>query len=119
MECSGLATATVSVIRVAKKVSGHITIKPYPKSKAGRRRVAVPPFVVQFLTEHARTFRHHDQVLVFTTGTGQPIRRGTFRSRVWKPLLQRAGLPAALRLHDLRHCYATRLITHGWPGFLR
>ena len=27
----------VRVIRVAEEVSGHVTLKPYPKSKAGRR----------------------------------------------------------------------------------
>ncbi|WP_319462765.1 site-specific integrase [Micromonospora sp. RTP1Z1] len=121
-ECAGLqwdavdlATATVRVIRVTEEVSGHITINPYPKSKAGRRTVPLPPFAAQLLTEHARAFRHHDQVLDFTTGTGQPIRRGTFRSRVWKPSLQRAGQPAVLRFHDLRHSYATWLVSDGVP----
>ncbi|MER5334919.1 tyrosine-type recombinase/integrase [Micromonospora sp. NPDC002717] len=43
------------------------------------------------------------------------MRRGTFRSRVWKPSLQRAGLPVALRFHDLRHSYATWLVSDGVP----
>jgi integrase len=48
-ECAGLrwdavdlATRTVRVVRVAVEVSGHVTDKPYPKSRAGRRVVPLP-----------------------------------------------------------------------------
>lgn len=121
-ECAGLCwdaldlvAGIVRVIRVAEEVSGHVRLKPYPKSKAGRRSVPLPGFVVQALTEHARCFGNDGDGLVFTTGTGEAIRRGTFRSRVWKPSLQRAGLPVALRFHDLRHSYATWLVSDGVP----
>lgn len=75
----------------------------------------IPPFAVQSLIEHQSANRTEGPLLVFTTGTGEPIRRGTFRSRVWKPSLQRAGLPAALRFHDVRHPYATWLVSDGVP----
>ncbi|WP_307849176.1 site-specific integrase [Micromonospora sp. U56] len=96
-------------------MSGQVSIKPYPKSKAGRRSVPIPPFAVQALNEHESVYRTDGQLLVFTTGTGEAIRRGTFRSRVWKPSLQRAALPAAWRFHDLRHPYATWLVSDGVP----
>lgn len=42
-ECVGLrwdlvdlAAGVVRVVRVAEEISGHVTLKPYPKSKAGR-----------------------------------------------------------------------------------
>lgn len=70
---------------------------------------------MQSLIEHQSANRTEGPLLVFTTGTGEPIRRGTFRSRVWKPSLQRAGLPAALRFHDVRHPYATWLVSDGVP----
>ena len=121
-ECAGLcwdavdlAAGIVRVVRVAEEVSGHVRLKPYPKSKASRRTVPLPSFVVQALTEHARCFGNHGDGLVFTTSTGEAIRRGTFRARVWKPSLQRAGLPVALRFHDLRHSYATWLVSDGVP----
>ncbi|MEV4119479.1 tyrosine-type recombinase/integrase [Micromonospora sp. NPDC049645] len=41
--------------------------------------------------------------------------RVTLRARIWKPSLQRAGLPLALRFHDLRHSYATWLVSDGVP----
>jgi len=34
---------------------------------------------------------------------------------VWKPAVERSGLPVALRFHDLRHCYATWLVSDGVP----
>ncbi len=36
-------------------------------------------------------------------------------NRSWKPLLERAGLPASTRMHDLRHTCATLLLSKGVP----
>ena len=41
--------------------------------------------------------------------------RGNFRREVWAPALARAGLSPTFRFHDLRHSYATWLITDGVP----
>jgi integrase len=121
-ECAGLrwdavdlAAGIVRVIRVAEEVSGHVTLKPYPKSRAGRRSVPLPPFVVAALTEHRHTIAPGLDGLIFVAATGAPLKRGTFRARIWKPSLHRAGLPIALRFHDLRHSYATWLVTDGVP----
>jgi integrase len=121
-ECAGLhwdaldlEAGVVRVVRVAEEVSGHVTLKPYPKSRAGRRTVPLPPFSRHALTEHRHCFGNHDEGPVFTASTGQLLKRGTFRARVWKPSLQRAGLPLALRFHDLRHSYATWLVSDGVP----
>src|SRR5262249_39147560 len=58
---------------------------------------------------HERDFLPGRDGLVFVARTGEPLKRGTFRARVWKPSLTRAGLPYTLRFHDLRHSYATWL----------
>ena len=34
---------------------------------------------------------------------------------MWKPAIRRAGLPERLRFHDLRHSYATWLVSDGLP----
>lgn len=163
-ECAGLrwdaldlATRTLRVVRVAVEVSGHVTDKPYPKSRAGRRVVPLPGFVVELLTEHKDRYQPGAGGLVFTSRSGAAVRRTTFRAKVWRPSLIRAGLlgkivevgeykfmahwhdseghdwskefttareatehlvrraHGGLRFHDLRHSYATWLVSAGVP----
>ena len=50
-----------------------------------------------------------DHGLVFPSGVGTPLsHRNVVRS--FKALLRRAGLPASVRLYDLRHTCATLLL---------
>jgi integrase len=54
-----------------------------------------------------------DNGLVFTTTTiGTPLDAQKIVNRHFKPLLKRAGLPD-IRWHDLRHTYATLLLSRG------
>jgi integrase len=163
-ECAGLrwdaldlTTRTLRVVRVAVEVSGHVTDKPYPKSRAGRRMVPLPGFAVELLTEHKHRYPPGASGLVFTSRSGAAVRRTTFRAKVWRPSLVRAGLlgkivevgehkvmahwhdgeghewskdftsgreaiehivrhaHGGLRFHDLRHSYATWLVSAGVP----
>lgn len=118
-ECAGLqwsavdlAARRLQVVRVLVE-GGRITMKPHPKSKAGRRSVPVPAALVELLAEHRD--RYPSDELVFTNTAGGPVGRTSFRTRVWKPAVRRAGLPERLRFHDLRHSYATWLVSEGLP----
>src|SRR5262249_43253563 len=98
-ECAGLrwdavdlSAGTVRVVRVAIEVSGHVTDKAYPKSRAGRRAVPLPGFVLELLTGHDRKYRPGAGGVVFTSRSGAAVRRTTFRAKVWRPSLVRAGL---------------------------
>jgi integrase len=53
-----------------------------------------------------------DTRLVFTTKGGTPVDVGNLTYRSFRPLLERAGLPK-IRGHDLRHTFATLLLSKG------
>lgn len=53
-----------------------------------------------------------DTGLVFTTSTGTPLDGDSLTKRSFGPLLKRAGLPK-IRFHDLRHTFATVLLSRG------
>lgn len=91
-ECLGLRWEAVDldegvrqVLRVATEVNGFVLIKPYPKSKAGRREVPLPSFVVKALRAHRDTYPTRAGDEIFANEAGGPLRRSMFRSRVWRP----------------------------------
>jgi integrase len=72
----------------------------------------IPGFLRDQLAEHlAGHVGAADDALVFTSPNGEPLRRGNFSRRMWKPALQIARLD--LRPHDLRHTCDTFLIAEG------
>jgi integrase len=84
--------AEAHIIRTATEVAGHVQVKPYPKSRAGRRVVPLPGFAVELLRTHAEAVPPGPTGEVFTNRAAGPLRRGLFRNRVWRPALVRAGL---------------------------
>jgi integrase len=155
-DCIDLKAHVVKVVRVATEVNGHVQVKPYPKSRAGRRNVPMPTFLVEILIKHRQYYANGPAGEVFTNSVGGPLRRSMFRSRVWRPALVRAGLlgkviehesgfraerqdssgvfrseefasqrdavrhvartaAGGVRFHDLRHSYATWLVSSGVP----
>jgi integrase len=165
-ECAGLAWSAVDlergvlrVVQVVIESSGVRTIKPYPKSRAGVRTIPMPAFLVAELSARRAALNPAPKpsALIFTSRSGEPLLRSTFRRQVWRPALVRAGLlgrivglaedrwlavwpdttgrelskefPAerdalehvvaiaagGARFHDLRHSYATWLVSDNVP----
>jgi integrase len=56
---------------------------------------------------------HDSDGFVFIAAKGGPLRHNNFYQRVFCPALARAGLPAQVRFHDLRHTCAALLIAQG------
>ncbi|WP_233513378.1 tyrosine-type recombinase/integrase [Micromonospora craterilacus] len=75
-----------------------------PKSRAGRRRIALPPAVVEVVRDHlAAEVDGTPDAFVFTTESGRPIWRGNLNKLIaWKASVARIGQPD-LHFHDLRH----------------
>ncbi|MFY1653306.1 tyrosine-type recombinase/integrase [Solwaraspora sp. WMMB762] len=75
-----------------------------PKSRAGRRKVSLPPVVVSAMREHlAAKVDDNPDAFVFTTESGRPIWRGNFNKLSdWRAAVAKVGQPG-LHFHDLRH----------------
>jgi integrase len=94
-----------------------------PKTAKGRRSLALDPATVAALRQHrARQAeerlavgpRWHDSGLVFTWPDGHPIHPQRF-SNWFEQLARAAGLPR-IRLHDVRHSYASAALAAGIPA---
>lgn len=95
-----------------------------PKSRRSRRPLCLPSYMLPHLREQRRRVRElrlragsrwKDLDLLFTTGSGGPLRPNNISRRHFKPALARAELPPTLRLYDLRHAHATLLAAAGVP----
>jgi integrase len=84
-----------------------------PTKTYAHRTARLPQFLCDDLADHLGTGQHDPTDLVFTTTTGRPIRHNLFYARHFKPAVVHAGLPPALRFHDLRHTCAALLIAKG------
>ena len=93
------------------EVNGTLVFGP-TKTHASRA-VALPPFLCRTVAEHLARYPPSADGLVFTSPTGRPLRHDLFYARHFKPAVARAGLPPALRFHDLRHTCAAMLIAQG------
>jgi hypothetical protein len=50
---------------------------------------------------------------IFTDDGGAPISRTRFSADIWRPAVERAGVPKGVGFHGLRHYYASLLISQG------
>jgi integrase len=103
---------SLSIVRTLTVVAGRPVVAA-PKTAASRRLVYLDTRTIDVLRAHrdASTISRDDYV--FRSADGQPINPASF-SNTFDRLVARSGLPR-IRLHDLRHTYATlalRLGTH-------
>ena len=112
-ELAGLRTSRIDMLRgvidIAEQVvevGGKLSIGPL-KTRAARRRVRLPRFVVDELGTHLA--KVHGE-LVFPSPDGGLLSRTRFRTRVWLPAISAAGLEG-VRVHDLRHTAAVLWLT--------
>ncbi len=101
-----LVAATIAVRRKRLRLASGEVIEDDPKSRAGRRTVAVPAVLVAELQGHRRLHGSALGGYVFTSEEGTTLERSNLRQRVWLPAAKTAGL-AGLRFHDLRHTAGT------------
>ncbi len=89
------------------------------KTPQSRRTIPLDERTLAMLKQH-RIEQHkqrlkagakwHDQGLIFTTKTGNPVSINNLRNRYFIRVLEAAKLPLIFRLYDLRHTMATLLL---------
>ncbi|MGH3682864.1 MAG: tyrosine-type recombinase/integrase, partial [Natronosporangium sp.] len=90
------------------------TIRPYPKSPAGKRSVPVDPDI--WPRVRARAMATEPGGLLVVSPRGGHLDYSRWYHRVWRPALASAGLGDPQPTpHDLRHTYGTRLAEAGVP----
>jgi integrase len=109
-----LDAGRVSIVQTITTVRDKMVISP-PKTARSRRLVSLDPETVAALRDHRRRQNEErlrageawsdDGNFVFTNEIGEPVHPSAL-SRLFVAYMRRAGLPA-IRLHDLRHTYAT------------
>jgi integrase len=105
-----LLHGVLNVERALKDVSGHLIFGSTKTARA--RRVGLPKFLVDMLSEHLEALGGGPDALVFTGPDGGPLRHHNMYLRHFKPAVRNALSPDkhALRFHDLRHTCASLLI---------
>jgi integrase len=112
------------VVRVAQARvrAGNRVVAGEPKTARGRRTLALDPTTVAALRQHRKRQTEErlaagphfaDSGLAFTMPGGTPIHPNRF-SLWFRRHARAAGLPA-IRLHDIRHSYATAGLAAGVP----
>jgi len=99
-----LVARTVRVREQLVELDGGAMVLGPPKSRAGKRVVGIPAFIVPELAEHLDAFvEDRPDAFVFLGAGGGFLRGGNFRREAnWGQALADMGI-TALHFHDLRH----------------
>jgi integrase len=117
-ECLGLTVdrldflrRVVHVDRQLVTVTGRPSFLTAPKTAASVRTIPLPQVVLDAIAAHLGAFPPLGDGFVFVTDARNPIRRTAFGD-VWRAAVKAAGAPAGTGFHELRHFYASLLISH-------
>jgi integrase len=120
-EAAALRRSSVNLLRRRLRVAeslaeiGGALIFGSTKTHA-ERSLPLPPSLLELLRIHLDENVSPDpDALLFTSPEGSPVRYSNFRREVWRPTLERLGLPL-VGLHVLRHSGAARMIGAGWSA---
>lgn len=103
LEWSKIREGAVHIDSSLSEVNGRF--HRVPTKTFASRRLPLP-------AEVSRRLPDRSTGLVFTTNYGNPVRSAAFRSRVFRPACEKAGV-RPIRVHDLRHTCASLLMSNG------
>lgn len=117
-EASGLTVDRVDFLRRTLRVDRQLVdrnmaepVFTAPKTKSSVRTIPLPDFVVEALSAHLARFERQPGDLVLRAPDELPVASGRF-GHEWRKAATAAGAKG-LRYHDLRHTYASTLLSRG------
>ncbi|HSB70446.1 MAG TPA: tyrosine-type recombinase/integrase [Candidatus Methylomirabilis sp.] len=120
-ELVGLQVGDVDLDRCRLSVRRRIRKREISSPKSGKARtVDVPPSTIAVLRDWINTVRAeaavrgHEALWLFPSKTGTPIEEPLLRD-AWKRVLTVAEILRLVRVHDLRHTYASLALQRGVP----
>ncbi|MEV5368942.1 site-specific integrase [Streptomyces albogriseolus] len=111
-----LTRRTISIQRAWKRCDDAVFKLGPPKTKKGRRVLALSESQVEMLRRHLAGRQPED--FVFRGGMGKAWRHANYYNRKWKKACDEAirrGLTKRPRIHDLRHTHVAWLIEKNIP----
>ena len=84
-------------------------VRGEPKTKASKRKVTIPNFLIGDLEE--QLYLRSSEEFVFTSKKGSYIQKNNFIKRYWKPAINQ--IREGFRFHDLRHTSVSLAIDMG------
>ncbi|MFI9210994.1 tyrosine-type recombinase/integrase [Streptomyces sp. NPDC053253] len=98
-----LDTGSVRVRRAAPELNTGRRVIGDPKSRAGKREIMLPGFILLDVRRHLEWFAQDGpNGLVFVGERGAALRGTTF-GRKWRKARDAVGMPKEFRFYDLRH----------------
>lgn len=98
-----LAACSLRVTQASPELTNGKRVTGDPKTRAGKRTVYLPDFMLPELRRHMQWFAEKEvDGLLFVGEKGAPFRRSTF-GRKWRKARTKVGMPENFRFYDLRH----------------
>jgi len=99
--------SSITIKREVVLINGKPVLQERVKTNTSYRTLFISPEILELLKQLPKTSE-----FIFTTRNKTLINPRNF-IRDFKNILKKAGLPQAIRFHDLRHTYATLLLQSG------
>jgi integrase len=100
-------------VRIEWQIAPGSKNRSEPKTPRSRRTLPLPQVVADALAQHISAIPPSADGTLFTTTTGAPYHRDYYGSMIFAAAVKRAKPPAGTTSHDLRHHYASVLLTAG------
>lgn len=117
-EASGVTLDRVQFLRRTLLIDRQLLSRYVPepvlaptKTESSNRTIPLADFVVTALSEHVRRFPREPGDFLLQTPAGLPVDSDKFGGP-WRAACKAAGAPG-LRYHDLRHTFASTLLSRG------